>query len=55
MTNNHSNVHEAVGGEIKQVRRLSFIPTIEVDNADYFTKINTDDERQKALQRTTSC
>ncbi len=39
-----------VGDEIKQVKRLIFLPTIEVDNADYFNKIDTDDETQKALR-----
>ncbi len=28
---------------------MSFLPTIEVDNADYINKIDTDDETQKAL------
>ncbi len=42
--------HREVGDEIKQVKRLSFLPTIEVDNADYFNKIDTDDETQKALR-----
>ncbi len=36
--------HREVGYEIKQVKRLSFLPTIEVDNADYLNKTDTDDE-----------
>ncbi len=50
ITKNPSIVNEVVGGEIKHVKQLSFIPTIEVDNADYFNKIDTDDETQKALR-----
>ncbi len=37
-------VHGKVGDEIKQVKRLIFLPTREVDNAD------ADDETQKALR-----
>ncbi len=42
--------HGEVGDEIKQVKWFSFLPTIEVDNADYFNKINMDYETQKALR-----
>ncbi len=49
ITKNPSIIHEEVGDEIKQVEWLSFLPTAEVDNADYFNNIDTDDERQKAL------
>ncbi len=50
MKNNPSMVHREVDYEIKHVKWLSFLPTIEVDNADYFNKIDTEDERQKALR-----
>ncbi len=43
MTINTSMVHGDVSDEIKQVIRLIFLPTREVDNA------NMDDETQKAL------
>ncbi len=36
MTINTLIVQGEVGDEIKQVKQLSFLPTIEVDNADYF-------------------
>ncbi len=49
-TKNPSIVHEELGDEIKQVKQLSLIPTIEVDNADYFNKIDTDDETQKVFR-----
>ncbi len=39
-----------VGDEIKQVKQLSFLPTIEVENADYLNKTDTDDVTQKALR-----
>ncbi len=48
MTLNPLIVHRVVGDEIKQVKLLNFLPTIEVEN-DYFNKIDTDDETQKAL------
>ncbi len=47
-TNNTLIAHETVGYEIRQLKRLSFKPTIVVDNANYFNKIDTDDERQQA-------
>ncbi len=50
MTNNPLMVHRAVGDEIRHVKWLSFLPTIEVDNADYFNKIVMNDETQKALR-----
>ncbi len=50
MTNNPSVIHEVVGDEIKQLKWLSFKPTIVVDNSDYFNKIDMDDGRQKALR-----
>ncbi len=49
MMNNTLIVHGAIGVEIKQVKWLSFKPTIVVDNADYSNKIDTDDERQNPL------
>ncbi len=49
MTINTLTDHREIGDEIKQVKRLSFLSTIEVDNADYLNKIDTDDETQKAL------
>ncbi len=49
MTINTSIDHEEVSDEIKQEKWLSFLPTIEVDNANYFNKIDTDYETQKAL------
>ncbi len=49
-TNNTLFAQKAVGDEIKQLKWLSFKPIIVVDNADYFNKINTDDETQKALR-----
>ncbi len=52
MTNNTLIVHGAVVDEIKQVKWLSLLPTIEVDNADYFNKIDTYDETQKLFART---
>ncbi len=48
-TINTSTNHREVGDEIKQVKWLSFLPTIEVDNANYFNKIDIVDETQKAL------
>ncbi len=48
MTINNLIDHGEVGDEIKQVKWLSFLPTIEVDNADYFNKIDMDDETQKS-------
>ncbi len=50
MTINTLIDHREVDDEIKQVKRLSFLPAIEVDNANYFNKIDTDDETQKALR-----
>ncbi len=52
MTNITLIVHGAVVDEIKQVKWLSLLPTIEVDNADYFNKIDTYDETQKLFART---
>ncbi len=42
--------HGEDGDEIKQVKWLCFLPIIKVDNADYFNKIDTDNETQKALR-----
>ncbi len=49
LTNNTLIVHEEVGDEIRQLKWVSFKPTIVVDNTDYFNKIHKDDETQKAL------
>ncbi len=49
MTINTLISHGEVGDEIKQVKWLNFLPTIQVDNADYFNKTDTDDETQKTL------
>ncbi len=50
MTNNTLIVHGSVGGEIKQIKRLSIKPTKVVDSADYSSKIDMDNERPNALR-----
>ncbi len=51
--NNTLIIHGAIGGEIKQIKWLSFKPTKVVengDNAEHSDKFDMDDETHKALR-----